>query len=218
MKFFVDTANIAEIRELNSLGFLDGVTTNPSLVAKEGKDFKAILKEICEEVKGSVSAEVAAIDHQNMLKEAEELIKIAENITIKLPLTLDGLKTCKYLSNNKIDVNLTLCFSASQAILAAKAGARYVSPFVGRHDDISYDGLNLIADIKEIYENYPEFQTEIIVASIRHPIHIIESAKLGADIATIPAKIFGQLVKHPLTDIGLQNFLADWKASGQKIL
>lgn len=213
MKFFVDSANIEDIKELNEMGFIDGVTTNPSLVAKTGRDFKDILHEICQIVKGSVSAEVTATETKQMLEEAYELAKIADNITIKLPLTIDGLKACKALSNQGIDVNLTLCFSATQAILAAKAGARYVSPFVGRHDDIAYDGLNLIAEIRTIYENYPEFETEIIVASIRHPIHIVEAGKLGADICTIPPKIIPQLAKHPLTDIGLEKFLADWKNS-----
>jgi len=218
MKFFIDTANIDEIKELAELGLVDGVTTNPSLVAKTGKDFKETLKEICSIIPGSVSAEVAATSYEEMLKEAEELCKIAKNITIKLPLTWDGLRACKYLSNKGIEVNVTLCFSASQALLAAKCGATYISPFIGRHDDIGHDGLDLISDIRSIYYNYPELNTKILVASVRHPIHLIESAKMGADIATIPPKVVKQLIKHPLTDSGLETFLKDWNNSGQKIL
>ena len=218
MKFFIDTTDIAEIKELYEIGLVDGVTTNPSLVAKSGRDFKEVLQEICAIVPGSVSAEVTALDCSGMLSEAEQLCKIADNITIKLPLTLDGLKACKKLSSQGIEVNVTLCFSASQAILAAKCGATYISPFVGRNDDIGHDGLNLIAEIRAIYDNYPEYNTQILVASVRHPIHLIESAKLGADIATIPPKVIKQLVKHPLTDIGLEGFLSDWKKTGQKII
>ncbi len=218
MKFFVDTANIAEIRDLHAAGLIDGVTTNPSLVAKEDKDFKEILKEICAEVDFSVSAEVTALDTENMIKEGLELRKVADNIAVKLPLTWDGLKACKALSSDGIEVNVTLCFSAAQALLAAKCGATYISPFIGRHDDIGHDGLNLIAEIKAIYDNYPDLHTQILCASIRHPIHLLECAKIGADIATIPAKVIKQLVKHPLTDKGLEGFLADWEKTGQKIL
>ena len=218
MKFFLDSADIELISELNDLGLVDGVTTNPSIIAKTGKDFKTTMKEICNIVSGSVSAEVTALEYNNMLKEAEELYKIADNITIKLPITIDGLKACKYLASNNISVNMTLCFSASQALVAAKCGASYISPFIGRHDDIGHDGLNLIAEIRNIYDNYPELETEILVASIRHPIHLLEAAKIGADIATIPPKIVKQLINHPLTDKGLESFLSDWANSGQKII
>jgi transaldolase len=216
MKFFIDTANIAEIKELYETGLIDGVTTNPSLVAKENKDFKAILAEIATIIPGSISAEVTALDAKNMVKEGLELKKIANNITIKLPLTWEGLKACKSLSRENISVNVTLCFSASQALLAAKAGAEYISPFIGRHDDIGHDGLALIAEIRTIYDNYPELNTQILAASIRNPIHLIECAKIGADVATIPPKVVKQLAKHPLTDIGLASFMSDWKNSGQK--
>jgi|TARA_B110000259_G_scaffold108091_1_gene123840 transaldolase len=218
MKFFIDTANIEEIKELSSSGLLDGVTTNPSLIAKEGGNFFEILKEITKITDGPVSAEVMATDSENMIKEGLKLAKIANNICIKLPLTMAGLKACKYFSNEGIATNVTLCFSTAQAILAAKAGASYVSPFVGRLDDISFNGLELISDIRMIYDNYPEFETEILVASIRNPIHITESAKIGADVATIPAKVFNQLVSHPLTDKGLATFSADWKKTKQDIL
>ncbi len=218
MQFFIDTANILEINELSETGLIDGVTTNPSLVAKEGKDFKEILCEICKVISGSVSAEVAATEYDQMLKEAYELRKIADNITIKLPLTWDGLKLCKQLTGEGATVNVTLCFSASQALLAAKAGATYISPFIGRLDDIGLDGLNLISEIRDVYDNYPDIETKILAASIRNPIHLIECAKIGADIATIPPKIVKELIKHPLTDKGLDVFVADWKKSGQKIL
>jgi transaldolase len=218
MKFFVDSADVSEIKELAEIGLVDGVTTNPSLVAKTGRDFKEILQEICQIIPDSVSAEVTAVESQKMLQEAEELCKIADNITIKLPLTWDGLKACKNLSSQNIKVNVTLCFSASQALLAAKCGASYISPFVGRYDDIGIDGLNLIEEIRTIYDNYPQYDTEIIVASVRNPIHLIESAKMGADIATIPPQLIKQLVKHPLTDRGLEAFLSDWKKTGQKII
>jgi len=218
MKFFVDTANVEEIKELAVTGLIDGVTTNPSLVAKEGKDFKKILKEICSIVPGSVSAEVAATEVNAMVKEGLELRKISDNITVKLPLTWDGLKACKALSSQGIAVNVTLCFSASQALLAAKAGAAFISPFIGRHDDIGHDGLNLIAEIRAIYNNYPELGTQILAASVRNPIHLIECAKIGADVATIPPKVIKQLANHPLTDKGLEVFLNDWKATGQKIV
>ena len=218
MKFFVDTADIAEIAELNETGLLDGVTTNPSLVAKTGKDFVSTIKEICRIVKGPVSAEVTATDHATMLAEGRRLAALATNVAVKVPLTVDGLKTCKALSDDGIMVNVTLCFSPAQAILAAKAGAAFISPFVGRLDDIGQDGMQLIADIVQIYNNYPDFRTEVLVASIRHPIHLIESAKIGADVATLPPNVLKGLVKHPLTDKGLEAFLADWKKTGQSIL
>lgn len=217
MKFFIDTVDISQIKELAGCGLVDGVTTNPSIIAKSGRDFKESLKEICTIVPGSVSAEVAALDYSGMLQEAEELCKIADNITIKLPLTWDGLKACKHLTSNGIEVNVTLCFSASQALVASKCGATYISPFVGRHDDVGHDGMSLIAEIRAIYDNYPDCRTQILVASIRHPIHLIEAAKMGADIATIPPKVVKQLIKHPLTDVGLAAFMKDWQASGQKI-
>ena len=211
MKFFLDSANINEIEEIASLGLLDGVTTNPSLVAKEKgqKDFNKIIKKICKIVKGPVSAEVISTKYENMIKEAEILSKIDKNVVIKLPMTKDGIKATSYLSKKKIPVNVTLIFSASQALLAAKAGAAYVSPFVGRLDDISSNGINLISDLSEIFLNYG-FHTEILVASIRNPIHIIESAKLGADVATLPYSVLIQLFNHPLTDIGIEKFLKDW--------
>lgn len=218
MKFFVDTADVAEIAELNDTGLLDGVTTNPSLVAKTGKDFVSTIKEICKIVKGPVSAEVTATDHAGMLAEGRKLAALATNVAVKVPLTMDGLKTCKLLSDDGIMVNVTLCFSPAQAIMAAKAGATFVSPFVGRLDDIGQDGMALIADIVQIYNNSPDFKTEVLVASIRHPIHLIESAKLGADVATVPPAVLKSLVRHPLTDKGLEAFLADWKKTGQSIL
>ena len=216
MKFFIDTANITEIKELNETGLIDGVTTNPSLVAKETRDFKEILTEICSIVKGSVSAEVTALNAAEMVKEGLELKKIADNITVKLPLTWEGLKACKTLSSQGISVNVTLCFSASQALLVAKAGVDCISPFIGRHDDIGHDGLGLIAEIRAIYDNYPELNTQILAASIRNPIHLIECAKIGADVATIPPKVVKQLAKHPLTESGLAGFMSDWQNSGQK--
>lgn len=217
MKFFIDSAIISEIKELAGSGLLDGVTTNPSLIAKSGRDFKEVIKEICSLVSGPVSAEVAAMDYDGMVREGEILSKIAKNVCIKLPLTLDGLKACKYFSDKGIQTNVTLCFSAAQAILAAKAGATFVSPFVGRLDDIGQDGLALISEICEIYSNYPEFKTEVLVASIRNPIHITQAARLGADVATIPAKVLSQLVQHPLTEKGLEVFAKDWQSTGQKI-
>jgi transaldolase len=216
MKFFADTAEIAEIKELQDTGLLDGVTTNPSLVKKSGRDFLEVVKEICGVVSGPVSAEVVALDHAGMMKEAEILRKIADNIAVKVPLTIDGLKTCKKLSGDGTMVNVTLCFSANQALLAAKAGAAFISPFVGRLDDISQPGIELIADIRLIYDNY-DFPTEILVASVRNPIHILESAKIGADVMTAPAAVIKQLFKHPLTDNGIAAFLKDWEATGQKI-
>ncbi len=213
MKFFIDSANIEEIKEVESLGLLDGVTTNPSLVAKEGgqKDFKKIIKTICSIAKGPVSAEVLSTDYDSMIEEAKILAKIDKHVVVKLPMTKDGIKATKYLSNKKISVNVTLIFSASQALIAAKAGAAYVSPFVGRLDDISSNGMNLVQEISEIFINYG-FPTEILVASVRNPIHVVESARMGADVATLPYKVLMQLFNHPLTDIGLEKFLEDWKS------
>ncbi len=216
MKFFVDTADTAEIRELAETGLLDGVTTNPSLVHKSGRDFLEVVKEICGIVDGPVSAEVVATGHDEMMREAEVLRKIADNIAVKVPLTIDGLKTCKKLTEDGTMVNVTLCFSANQALLAAKAGATFISPFVGRHDDVGYPGMELIADIRLIYDNY-DFRTEILVASVRNPVHVHDAAKLGADVMTAPAGVIRQLFKHPLTDAGLKAFLADWEKTGQKI-
>ena len=203
MKFFVDTADIADIRELADTGLLDGVTTNPSLIAKSGRDFMEVTKEICDIVDGPVSAEVVALDHETMMKEAETLRKIADNVCIKVPLTIDGLKTCKKLTSDGTMVNVTLCFSANQALLAAKAGATFVSPFVGRHDDNGFDGMALIRDIRLIYDNYPGFTTEILVASIRNPVHVLESARIGADVATMPPAVIKGLFKHVLTEKGI---------------
>jgi transaldolase len=218
MKFFVDSAEIQEIKELASYGLLDGVTTNPSLIAKSGRKIQEVIAEICSIVEGPVSAEVAANDYENMIKEGEILSKIAKNVCIKLPLTIDGLKACKHFSNKEIQTNVTLCFSASQAILAAKAGATFVSPFVGRLDDIGQDGLSLIEEICQIYANYEKFKTEVLVASIRNPIHITQAAKIGAHVATIPTKVLKQLVFHPLTEKGLEIFNKDWASTGQKII
>ena len=216
MKFFVDTADINDISELAETGLLDGVTTNPSLVHKAGRDFLEVVAEICKIVPGPVSAEVVATEHREMMREAEVLRKIADNVTVKVPLTIDGLKTCKALTAEGTMVNVTLCFTANQALLAAKAGATFISPFVGRHDDIGFDGMEIISDIRLIYDNY-DFQTQILVASIRHPIHVLESAKIGADVITAPPGVIRQLFKHPLTDRGLEAFLADWQKTGQKI-
>ena len=216
MKFFADTAEIDEIRELAATGLLDGVTTNPSLIHKSGRNFLEVVREIAGIVPGPVSAEVVALDHDEMMREAEILRKIADNIAIKVPLTPDGLRTCKALTDDGTMVNVTLCFSSAQALLAAKAGATFISPFVGRHDDIGYNGMDLIADIRQIYDQY-DFVTEILVASVRHPIHVVEAAKIGADVMTAPPKIIWQLFKHPLTDAGIQSFLADWEKTGQKI-
>ncbi|MEK7818956.1 MAG: fructose-6-phosphate aldolase [Bacteroidota bacterium] len=210
MKFFIDSANINEIKEANSLGLLDGVTTNPSLVSKEGKDFNSLLKEICSIVKGPVSAEVISTDCDGILKEARELVKIAPNIVVKVPLITEGLKAVKILSTEGIKTNVTLCFSATQALMAAKAGATYVSPFVGRLDDISENGMELIHQIVTIYNNYG-YETEVLVASVRSPMHVVEAAMIGAHVCTIPFKVIEQLAKHPLTDIGLEKFLSDWK-------
>ena len=216
MKFFADTAEISEIKALAAEGLLDGVTTNPSLVHKSGRDFLEVVKEICGVVSGPVSAEVVALDYEGMMREAEVLRKIAKNIAIKVPLTPDGLRACKSLTGDGTMVNVTLCFSAAQALLAAKAGATFISPFVGRHDDVSFDGMALIADIRLIYDNY-DFSTEILVASVRHPMHVVEAAKIGADVMTAPPKIIHQLFKHPLTDAGIASFLKDWQATGQSI-
>ena len=218
MKFFVDTADVAEIRELAATGLLDAVTTNPSLIQKSGRKMLDVIAEICAAVEGPVSAEVTATDHATMLAEGRKLAKIAANVTVKVPLTPDGLKTCRVLADEGTKVNVTLCFSPAQALLAAKAKASFISPFVGRLDDIGQDGMGLIADIVQIYRNYTEFTTEVLVASIRHPIHVIESAKLGADVCTLPPAVIRQLFNHPLTDKGLAAFLADWKKTGQSIL
>lgn len=215
MKFFIDTANLAEIKEANDLGVLDGVTTNPSLVAKEGKEFIPLLKEICSVVNGPISAEVVAMDFEGMMKEGKELAKIHDNIVVKLPLIKEGLKAAKAFRSEGIRTNVTLCFSANQALLAAKAGATYVSPFVGRLDDISTDGMQLIEQIVTIYNNYG-YETEVLVASVRHPIHVMQAALIGAHVCTMPFKVIDQLVKHPLTDIGLEKFLADWKKGQAK--
>jgi transaldolase len=216
MKFFVDTADTKEIADLAATGLLDGVTTNPSLIHKSGRKFLEVVEEICGLVEGPVSAEVVALDHDTMMKEAAILRKIAKNVAIKVPLTIDGLKTCKKLADDGVMVNVTLCFSANQALLAAKAGAAFISPFVGRHDDIGFDGMQLISDIRQIYDNY-DFGTEILVASVRHPIHVLESAKIGADVMTAPPAVIRALFNHPLTDKGIEGFLADWAKTGQTI-
>ena len=218
MKFFVDTADVAEIKELAATGLLDGVTTNPTLVAKAGRDFKDIIAEICAVVPGPVSAEVAATDYDGMMKEAKVLSKIAKNVTIKVPLTLDGLKACKALTSEGTMVNVTLCFSANQALLAAKAGATFVSPFIGRLDDIGLNGMELIREIRTIYDNYPDLSTDILAASIRTVNHVKEAAMIGADVATIPPGLLKALVKHPLTDSGVATFVAAWKKTGPKIV
>jgi len=216
MKFFIDTANLDEIREANEMGMVDGVTTNPSLVAKEGNvDFKEHIAKICAMVKGDISAEVTALDTEGMLSQGREYAKIAPNVVVKCPLTLDGLKATRTLTQEGIGVNVTLCFSAAQALLAAKAGAKYISPFIGRLDDIATNGMQLIQDIVQIYGNY-SYKTQVLAASIRHPMHIVDCALVGADVATIPFKVIQQLVKHPLTDKGLDAFLADWKKSGRE--
>ena len=217
MKFFADTADVAELRELKDIGLLDGVTTNPSLIAKSGRQFKEVIAEICSFVEGPVSAEVAALDFDGMMKEANVLRKIAKNVTVKVPLTLEGLKACRVLSGEGTMVNVTLCFSPNQALLAAKAGATFISPFVGRLDDIHQDGMELIAEIRQIYDNY-DYDTNILVASVRTANHIKQAALIGADYATAPAAVLKSLVKHPLTDKGIEQFLADWKKTGQSIL
>ena len=210
MKFFIDTANLDEIKEINSWGVLKGVTTNPSLIAKEGRDFKTVVGEIAEIVDGPISAEVVSEDHEGMLEEARDLAKIHENIIIKVPMTAEGLKAVKILADEGIKTNVTLIFSANQALLAARAGASYVSPFIGRLDDIGHEGIEIVRDVSEIFAIY-DIDTEIISASIRHPMHVLETARAGADIGTIPFKVFNQLLEHPLTDIGIEKFLKDWE-------
>jgi transaldolase len=218
MKFFIDTADVEEIRTLAKTGMVDGVTTNPTLVAKSGRKFADVIKEICDIVEGPVSAEVTATQANQMIEEGRKLAKIAPNVAVKVPLTVDGLITCKTLREQGTMVNVTLCFSPAQALLAAKAGATFISPFVGRLDDIGENGLHLIQDICEIYASYPEFETEVLVASVRHPVHVVEAAKMGAHVATLPPNILRQLYNHPLTDKGLAAFLADWAKTGQSIL
>ena len=218
MKFFIDTADIAEIRDLAATGLVDGVTTNPSLVAKSGRKFLEVVKEICDVVPGPVSAEVAATDHATMLAEGRKLAKIAKNVAVKVPLTPDGLKTCRALREEGTMVNVTLCFSAAQALLAAKARASFISPFVGRLDDVGQTGMELIREIVTMYRNYPEIKTEVLVASIRNPLHVTEAAKMGAHVGTLPPAVLRQMFAHPLTDKGLAAFVADWKKTGQSIL
>ena len=218
MKFFIDSADIAEIRDLAETGLVDGITTNPSLVAKTGRSFVEVVKEICSIVSGPVSAEVTATDTKGMLAEGRKLAKIAGNIAVKVPLTRDGLKACRTLRDEGTMVNVTLCFSAAQALLAAKAGASFISPFVGRLDDIGQDGMELISDIVQIYSMYDEIETEVLVASIRHPVHVVQAAKMGAHVATLPPDVLRKLFNHPLTDKGLAAFLADWQKTGQSIL
>ncbi len=217
MKFFVDTADVKEIKECQEMGLVDGVTTNPSLIAKSGRDFKDVIKEICSFVEGPVSAEVAALDFDGMMKEGKELRKIAKNVAVKVPLTIDGLRACKALSSDGTMVNVTLCFSANQALLAAKAGATFISPFVGRLDDIHLDGMELIAEIRTIYDNY-DFATNILTASTRSANHIKQAALIGSDYVTAPPAVLKSLVKHPLTDKGIEMFLADWKKTGQSVV
>jgi transaldolase len=217
MKFFVDTADTKEIRALAESGLLDGVTTNPTLIAKSGRKILDVIAEICDVVPGPVSAEVAATEYEPIMREARVLRRIAKNVTIKVPLTPDGLRACKALSSDGAMVNVTLCFSAAQALLAAKAGATFISPFVGRLDDIGHDGMELIADIVQIYRNYPALKTEVLVASVRGPLHVIAAAKLGAHVATLPPAVLRSLYLHPLTEKGLATFLADWAKTGQKI-
>jgi transaldolase len=210
MKFFIDTADINEIKEAQSWGLLDGVTTNPSLIARTGRTFDEVIREIVQVVDGPISAEVVSTDHEGMVAEAKELVKIHENIVVKIPLTMDGLKTTRWCRDNNIQTNVTLCFSPLQALMAAKAGADYISPFIGRLDDIGHDGMELISQIVEIYRNY-DFDTEVLVASVRHPMHVLESARLGADVVTVPFDVLSKLARHPLTDSGLAKFLADWE-------
>ena len=218
MQFFLDSADIGEIRDLAVTGLVDGVTTNPSLIAKTGREFFDVVREICGVVDGPVSAEVAAVDHGTMLAEGRRLAALADNVAVKVPLTPDGLKTCRALSDEGVRVNVTLCFSAGQAILAAKAGAAFVSPFVGRLDDIGVDGMALIRDIRRIYDNYDAIKTQVLVASVRGPLHVVEAAKTGAEVATVPPAVLRRLFRHPLTDAGLEAFLADWRATGQSIV
>ncbi len=218
MQFFVDTADVDEIRDLATTGMVDGVTTNPSLIAKTGRHFGDVIEDICTVVSGPVSVEVTATDFETMLAEGQGLAELAPNVAVKVPLTWDGLKTCKALSDDGTSVNVTLCFSVNQALLAAKAGAAYISPFVGRLDDIGHDGMELIDEIREVYDNYPELDTRILVASIRSPAHLRQAALSGADVATLPPGVLRCLVEHPLTSRGLEAFLADWKKTGQTIL
>lgn len=218
MKFFIDSADIAEIRDLAETGLVDGITTNPTLVAKTGRSFVEVVKEICSIVPGPVSAEVTATDTKGMLAEGRKLAKIADNIAVKVPLTRDGLKACRTLRDEGTMVNVTLCFSAAQALLAAKAGASFISPFVGRLDDVGMDGMELISDIVQIYSMYDEIETEVLVASVRHPVHVVQAAKMGAHVATLPPDVLRKLFNHPLTDKGLAAFLADWQKTGQSIL
>jgi len=218
MKFFIDSADLKDLEDLAGTGMVDGVTTNPSLIAKSGRNMLEVIAEICALVPGPVSAEVTATDHATMLAEGRKLAAIARNVAVKVPLTPDGLKTCRALADQGTMVNVTLCFSPAQAILAAKAGAAFVSPFVGRLDDIGSDGMRLIADIVEIYRAYPAIRTEVLVASVRHPIHVVAAAKLGAHVATLPPAVLRQMYQHPLTDKGLAAFLADWRKTGQSIL
>ncbi|GAB3126791.1 fructose-6-phosphate aldolase [Novispirillum itersonii] len=218
MKFFIDTADLDDIRDLAETGLVDGVTTNPTLAAKTGRSFVELIREIAAAVPGPVSAEVTALDFPTMMKEAEVLRAIASNVTIKVPMTADGLKACRAITRDGGMVNVTLVFSAAQALLAAKAGATFVSPFVGRLDDLSQDGMELIADIVHIYDQYPGIETQVLVASVRHPLHVVQAAKLGAHVATLPPKVLRQMYQHPLTDKGLESFMKDWAASGQTIL
>lgn len=218
MKFFVDGADIQEIKALSELGVVDGVTTNPSIIAKTGRDFKEVIAEICAVVDGPVSAEVAATDAETMILEGKKLAEIAENVCIKVPLTEEGLKACHALSQEGIMTNVTLCFSSMQALMAAKAGATFISPFIGRLDDIGHDGMQLIEEICQVYDNYPELETEVLAASVRHPLHVKQVAEIGADVVTAPAKVLMSLVNHPLTDKGLEAFLKDWGKTGQSIL
>ena len=218
MKFFIDSADVEEIQNLTDTGLIDGVTTNPSLITKTGRNFLTVIEEICSIVSGPGSAEVTATDYETMIREGEKLSSLGTNVAVKVPLTFDGLKACKILSDKKIMVNVTLCFSSSQAILAAKAGATFISPFVGRLDDIALDGMDLISDIREIYSNYPSIKTEVLVASVRSSKHVTEAGRLGADIVTIPGHTLRQLYDHPLTDKGLDAFLKDWEKGGQSIL
>ena len=218
MKIFLDTANTDEVRKFLDIGLVDGVTTNPTIISNSGRNLFEVIRELAEMVKGPISAEITAIDWQGMVAEGRKLAKISKHVVIKVPLTFDGLKACHILSQEDTMVNVTLCFSATQAILAAKAGATFISPFVGRLDDISMRGMTLIEEICSIYAQYPSIHTQVLVASVRHPLHVIEAAQLGADIVTLPTKVLEQMIKHPLTDKGVENFLSDWKATGQSIL
>ena len=218
VKIFIDSAEVQEIQAFQDLGLVDGITTNPTLIAKSGRNMAEVIADLSKLTPGPVSAEVTATDAPGMVKEGHKLAKISENVIVKVPLTLEGLKACRILSNEDIGVNVTLCFSANQALLAAKAGATYISPFIGRLDDISHDGMQLIEDICDMYRAYPDFTTQVLVASVRHPIHVSQSALMGADAITLPPKVLHQMIKHPLTDSGLEAFLADWKKTGQSIL